>query len=258
MANTPIKKVRKPKKQKVKQGHKLVWLTLVIILIPVLVVGYVLFTSASGNDKPVEGKRFSSSDLNPAIDNGTLESIRSQLLGIDGVESATINLASATVRIHLNMVDGLDDNSIHNAAETAYNIVNSSLPIDTYFTDTATGKNYDLEIDSFNYIVDNSHPLAGQIYYKITKNGAGNKVVENINQPKNPELAEAVRNHVYDTSLVSDFGTEDVNGDGVVDEKDVATEDLNGDGVVDANDVPKEDVNGDGVIDANDITPAGQ
>ena len=40
-----VKKTRKPKKQKVKQGHKLVWLTLIIILIPVAIVGYVLMLS---------------------------------------------------------------------------------------------------------------------------------------------------------------------------------------------------------------------
>lgn len=205
MAEKPIKKVRKPKKQKVKQGHKLVWLTLLIILIPVAIVGYVLFTSAQGNDKPVEGSRFSSTDLSPKIDQNVLTTIQNDLLSIDGVESATINLKSATLRAHLNMQDGLDTDTIANVAEQAYSIINAYLPIDTYFTDTGDSKNYDLEIDAYNYMVDDSHPLEGQVYIKITKNGAGNKVVDNMNSPKNADLAASVKAH--DTS--SDFNTDE-------------------------------------------------
>ena len=40
------------------QGHKLVWFTVIIIMIPVVIVGYVLLTSLGGQNRPVEGSRF--------------------------------------------------------------------------------------------------------------------------------------------------------------------------------------------------------
>ena len=193
MADTPVKKVRKPKKQKVKQGHKLVWLTLIIILVPVLIVGYELYTSAQSSGRPVIGSRFSQDDLQPKIPESALNSIQGELMTIDGVESATVNLKSATLRIHLNFRDDLPLEHLNNGAEVAYNIVNNYLPIDTYFTNTADSKNYDLEIDAYNFLVDDSHPVENQVFMKILKNGAGQKTTDVMSQPRNAELAAQVK-----------------------------------------------------------------
>lgn len=195
MTAQPVKsqKVRKPKKQKVKQGHKLVWLTLIIILVPCLIVGYVLLTSAKGTDQPVEGSRFSSADLNPKIQDNQISAIQGELMNIPGIESATINLKSATLRVHLNMQDGVSDADLNNAAEQAYGIVAGYLPIETYFTNSADGKNYDLQIDAYNYLIDEAHPAEGQGFIQITKTSAGNKVVDNLTVARNQELADSVR-----------------------------------------------------------------
>ena len=40
--------------------------------------------------------------------------------------------------------------------DSAYNIVNDQLPIDTYFTNKDGSKMYDLEIDSYNYLIDDT------------------------------------------------------------------------------------------------------
>lgn len=195
MTDQPVKsrKVRKPKKQKIKQGHKLVWLTLVILLVPCCIVGYVLVTSAKGQDRPVEGSRFSAQDLNPKIQESQLSAIQGELMTIPGVESATINLKSATLRVHLNMPDGATDEELTNAAEQAYAIVANYLPIETYFTNTAEGKNYDLQIDAYNYLVDEAHPAETWGFIQITKTGSGDKVVDNLTVARNPELSEQVR-----------------------------------------------------------------
>ncbi|MCF0259811.1 MAG: hypothetical protein HUJ54_08125 [Erysipelotrichaceae bacterium] len=193
MTDTPVKKVRKPKKQKVKQGHKLVWLTLIIILVPVLIVGFELYSSAQSSNKPVIGSRFKETDLKPTISEEALNGIQGELMNIDGVESATVNLKSATLRIHLNFRDDLPTDHLINGAEVAYGIVNNYLPIETYFTNAEGVKNYDLEIDAYNYQVDDAHPAEGQIFIKIVKNGAGQKVVENLTEPRNAELAQQVK-----------------------------------------------------------------
>lgn len=188
------KKVSKPKKQKVKQGHKLVWLTLIILIVPVVVVGYVLLTSASESDQPVVGNRFNPQDLNPKIQETEINNIQGELMSIGGIETATVTLKSATLRIHLNMVDSADNGTLQAAADQAYQIVSNHLPIETYFTNTAEGKNYDLEIDSYNYLVDDAHPQDGWRFVKVSKSGAGQKVTDIITEPRNAELAQQVRN----------------------------------------------------------------
>ena len=198
MPTEPVKvskpnRVSTPKKQKVRQGHKLVWLTLIIILIPMLIVGYVLMSSMESSGNPVEGSRFASNALNPKIDQSSLDAIQNELLAIEGVESATMDMKSATLRIHLNMQDGYDDEGLNNAAEQAYSIVNNYLPVDTYFTNAGDTKNYDLEIDSYNYLIDGDHPAEGQHYIKITKTGAGDKVTDNMTVAKNQEITDSVR-----------------------------------------------------------------
>lgn len=210
MADTPVKRTRtrKPKKQKVKQGHKLVWITLIILAIPVLIVGYVLLTSAEGSDQPVEGSRFSANDLNPKIDDSQISQIQAQLMNIPGTESATIDLKSATLRIHLNMVDGASNEELDSAVHQAYDMVNMILPIETYFTNSADGKNYDLQIDAYNYLVDDSHPTDGWRYVKLTKTGAGQPVIDVMTEPKNAELAEQVKNQQTQVPQAADAGGE--------------------------------------------------
>lgn len=211
----PVKqrRVSRPKRQKVKQGHKLVWLTLVIILVPVVVIGYVLLTSAKESDQPVEGNRFGVNDLNPKIQEAQIASIQNDLMSIGGMETATVDLKSATLRVHLNMVDAADDATLEAAANQAYDIINTYLPIETYFTNTAEGKNYDLEIDSYNYLVDDTHPADGWRFIKISKSGAGDRVTDNITKAKNPDLAASVKAQNVQVPAPADPGAADSQAD---------------------------------------------
>lgn len=189
----------KPKKEKKvktkpKQGHKLVWFTLIIIAVPFVIVGYVLLTSIGGQNKPVVGNRFQGSDLDPKITEESMNSIQEQASSIDGVEAATINLNSATLRLHLDMDDGYSQDQIQSAVDQSYEIINSVLPIDQYFTNREDAKMYDLEIDVYNWIVDDSHSSDGQIYIKCTKTGAaGDKVVDVMTTPKNQDLVNQIK-----------------------------------------------------------------
>ena len=186
----------KPKKTKTnpKQGHKLVWFTLIIIAIPFVIVAYVLLTSMGGQDEPVVGNRFNGGDLDPAITNEAMTSIQEQVAAIGGVEEATVNLKSATLRVHLNMDDSYNQDQIQAASDQAYQIVASVLPIEQYFTNREDAKMYDLEIDVYNYIVDESHPAQGQIYIMTSKTGAsGDKITDVMTSPKDPDLVNQIK-----------------------------------------------------------------
>lgn len=195
-----MKKVKKPQKfsntvkeKKPKQGHKLVWFTIIIIAIPCAIVAYVLLTSIGGQNKPVAGNRFGKEDLNPEITSSLVKDIDGQLASIDGVEGVEVNLKSATLRISLDIVDDANSEKASSICESAYSIVDSICPISTYFTNTEDGKMYDLEIAAYTYLVDDAHPVEGQVYIQLTKTGAGNKVIDNMNSAKNQSIVDQIK-----------------------------------------------------------------
>lgn len=195
-----MKRVKKPeniqkkvKSVKPRQGHKLVWLTLIIIAIPVAMIGFVLLTSMGGQNKPVVGNRYSKSDLNPEISNEMLSQMEQNLGTIDNVEGVSINLKSATVRVLLDLNDDADSETAENAAQAAYDEIDSLCPVSEYFTNKEKSKMYDLEINAYNYLVDDMHTQDGQVYIQLTKTGAGNKVVDNMNEAKNQELVDQIQ-----------------------------------------------------------------
>lgn len=176
------------------QGHKLVWFTVIIIMIPVVIVGYVLLTSLGGQNRPVEGSRFSKTDLDPAITKDNISSLESALGNIDNVEKVSVNLLSATLRVHIDLVDSATDDVASAALDSAYNIVNEQLPIDTYFTNKDSSKMYDLEIDSYNYLIDDTHTADGWTYLKLSKTGASDgPVTDNMTTAKDPDLSNQLK-----------------------------------------------------------------
>ena len=175
-----------------KQGHKLVWLTLIIIAIPCVLVGYVLITSMEQQNQPVVGNRFQKGDIDPKITQDQLDQLQASLSEIGGVEGVTVNLKSATLRVHLNVMDDASQDQINAIVDEAYNRVAAILPIETYFTNNENGKMYDLEVDGYNYLVDEAHPQESQIYIKVTKTGAGNRVTDYLTQPKDQDLVNQI------------------------------------------------------------------
>lgn len=167
------------------QGHKLVWFTVIIIMIPVVIVGYVLLTSLGGQNRPVEGSRFRKR-IQILLSQKTISHLLRVLLGnIDNVEKVSVNLLSATLRVHIDLVDSATDDVASAALDSAYNIVNEQLPIDTYFTNKDSSKMYDLEIDSYNYLIDDTHTADGWTYLKLTKTGASDgPVTDNMTTAK--------------------------------------------------------------------------
>lgn len=181
----------KNKSNKRKQGHKLVWFTLIIIAIPVVFVGYVLATSAVGQDKPVTGNRFSSKDLNPEITQENIDAVQTTISGIDGVDNVEVSLKSATLRISIDCSDDASQDTIQSIADQGYDAVNSVLPVETYFTNTDDGKQYDLEVGAYNFVPSDSN-TDGYIYIKETKTGNGNKTTDVETSAKNQEVVDSI------------------------------------------------------------------
>ena len=195
-----MKKVNKPHKikdttkpKKARQGHKLVWLTLIVIAIPCALVAYILIASMGTQNTPVTGNRFGKEDLNPAITKSMQQEILASLEQMDWIDSVSLDLKSATLRV---MIDSVDDSTLESTSimiDDAVNRINAICPLDTYFTNTESSKMYDLEINIYNYIVDDAHTLDGQIYLMYTKTGAGSAVIDNMNDAKNWDIVNAIK-----------------------------------------------------------------
>ena len=176
------------------QGHKLVWFTVIIIMIPVVIVGYVLLASLGGQNRPVEGSRFSKKDLDPAITDDNISTLESALSNIENVEKVSVSLLSATLRVHIDLIDSATDDVASAAINSAYSVINEQLPIDTYFTNKDGSKMYDLEIDSYNYLIDDTHTADGWTYLKLTKTGASDgPVTDNMTVAKDAELSNQLK-----------------------------------------------------------------
>ena len=176
------------------QGHKLVWFTVIIIMIPVVIVGYVLLASLGGQNRPVEGSRFSKKDLDPAITDDNISTLESALSNIENVEKVSVNLLSATLRVHIDLIDSATDDVASAAINSAYSVINEQLPIDTYFTNKDGSKMYDLEIDSYNYLIDDTHTADGWTYLKLTKTGASSgPITDNMTAAKDAELSNQLK-----------------------------------------------------------------
>lgn len=176
------------------QGHKLIWFTVIIIMIPVVIVGYVLLASLGGQNRPVEGSRFSKKDLDPAITDDNISTLESALSNIENVEKVSVNLLSATLRVHIDLIDSATDDVASAAINSAYSVINEQLPIDTYFTNKDGSKMYDLEIDSYNYLIDDTHTADGWTYLKLTKTGASDgPVTDNMTVAKDAELSNQLK-----------------------------------------------------------------
>lgn len=195
-----MKKVKRPHKlkdttkpQKKKQGHKLVWLTILVIAIPCAIVGYVLFTSMGTQNKPVAGSRFGKGDLTPKITKSNISDIKNSLSAIEGVENVSVNLKSATLRILVDMVDDANGDMAWSIVDQSANAVYAVCPSETYFTNNEEGKQYDVEINVYNWQVDDMHTTEGQIYLMYIKTGAGYPTVDNMNDARNWEIVSQIR-----------------------------------------------------------------
>lgn len=180
-----------------KKHNWLLWVTLVVILIPCLLMLYIIIGSHRSSNSPVEGDRFDGT-LNPAITEEDRTALQSSL-NLDGVESVSVNLTSATLRVIINTQDDLSEAAITDIMNTAYDTVIAKLPVETYFTNKTEGstvsKMYDLEVEVYNIIPANNEQKASQIHMTRIKNSAAESDVTSIlSSPKNEEISDGLLN----------------------------------------------------------------
>ena len=184
---------------KLKKPHVILWLGIIIVLVPCIILGVVLMNSLENSREPVVADRFKN-ELNPAITETDLASIRSNL-NYDNIDNLEVNLISATLRVMINTCDDMAEGDLLWILNDAADKIAAVLPIETYFTNSAATKMYDLEIHVYN-TTKGSETLP-QIYYVKTKNAANEDwVIDNYTVAKNPELAKSILDpNITDTDI---------------------------------------------------------
>jgi hypothetical protein len=106
------------------------WISLVLLLIPVAYFGWLLYKASEQTTTPIVGTRITD-EITDVAGSEQLTQIKSQAFALEGVD----NNYTAEQMTALN--------------ESVYQIVDSILPVDTYFTQHDGYKQYDLEIYSY-------------------------------------------------------------------------------------------------------------
>ncbi|MCR4633710.1 MAG: hypothetical protein K5648_06250 [Erysipelotrichaceae bacterium] len=180
----------KKEKKRLSRSAIVLIVGLIIIAIPVCIFLGILGVSAMQTGTPREGSRFEG-DLEPAITDANVESLKTKLSALSSVEELEVVLSQGQLRIFIDTVDTLSEEQVDSLLTSAYNAVNSELPISTYFTASESKKMYDLQINI--YTMAEASPIgddSGRQYKLLHKNSAEETYgIDDLAHPKDPALA---------------------------------------------------------------------
>ena len=181
---------QKKKKTKLSRSALVLIIGIIIIAIPVIAFLLILGISAMQTGSPREGSRFEN-DLDPQITQETVTALQSDLKSIGSIENVEVVLSQGQVKIFIDTDDNLTEEQVDSIVTSAYNKVNSALPINTYFTATDTRKMYDLQINV--YTTPEASPIGAsdsRQYKLLHKNSMEETYsIDDMAHPKDPALA---------------------------------------------------------------------
>lgn len=186
---------KKTTKRKMDVPGKIILIGGLIILIPILIFSWILISASMDTGKPLFGNRFAG-DLDPAIKNSELTAIEGKIKDLSDIDKVSINLASATVRVTVDMKDSATLEEAKAKLDEVYKVVLAALPEETYFTSTTTKRMYDLEINVHNLPTSKSEE-AGFILVGRVKNAMNQAYTDQVlSEPRDADLAQELRDDV--------------------------------------------------------------
>ena len=172
----------------VKQMKPLYWVAIVVILIPLLSLGFIYISTKENAGSPTVGERFDD-QLEPAITQQQLDAIH-EALQYEKAEVVEVNLKSATLQILIDLKDDAGNETVTNVLNDAYKKVIDILPVNTYFTNDGEKKMYDLDIHVYNFIPEGDD-TSGWVYKEKIKNAAAKKATtDTLSKPRNEKLSD--------------------------------------------------------------------
>ena len=210
---------KKHKKKELDRSTVILITGLVLIAIPCLILGWILISASLDTGTPILGDRFQG-DLDPAITSEQISQIETQVASEGSVDSVTVELATATLRIYVDAADSLSEEEATALSQTVYQDVISVLPESTYFTSTSSKKMYDLEVHVYNDL--SLAGTDGYMYVIRTKNAAMEQAeVQTVSKPLDADLAQQLRDELEEKRNPSD----DNEDEGIVSGEDTEQQD---------------------------------
>ena len=136
---TQRKRTNRTVKRKTNKANIVLIVGLIIIAIPLLIVGWVIISATLDTGTPILGDRYEN-DLDPAITKSDITNIENSVKGLSGVEKVNVELATATLRVYVDVEDGYTADMATSKASEAFNSVLGVLDLGTYFSQTETKK----------------------------------------------------------------------------------------------------------------------
>ncbi|MBR4422451.1 MAG: hypothetical protein IKS69_07955 [Erysipelotrichaceae bacterium] len=183
------KKTRKEKKRLSRSALVLI-VGIIIIAIPVIAFLTILGVAALQTGSPREGSRFEN-DLDPQITADTVSALESDLKSIGSIQNVEVILSQGQLRVFIDTDDSLNEEQVDAIVTSAYNKVNSLLPINTYFTATDTKKMYDLQINVYTTAEATAVGNSDSRQYKLLHKNSMEETysIDDMAHPKDPVLA---------------------------------------------------------------------
>lgn len=190
LQETKIIEKPKPNVKKKKRNLNISGIVGAVILVVLLGIIVVFVKSFLSNSKgPVLGNRFSNA-LSEKITSNQLTTLRNNLK-VAGVDKIEVNLIAATLRVSVDTVDNADAKKIEAIVDEIKKKLYATLPKEKYFTNQKEVKMYDYEIHVYNVV--KSTDAQKQVYVVFGKSGAGDEYLEKVSDPKNANVAKAVK-----------------------------------------------------------------
>lgn len=187
----------KVKNQKTNKKHDwsyyAIIICLVLILIPTLWLGFTIVKASMESGKPLTGQRFTN-DHDPAITSDLQKNVEDVLKESSEFEQVSVSLKTATLRIQLKMKPDRSKEDAEALIQSAYDQVVAVLPVESYFKTEGSKKQYDLEINLYNFTDVNEENRSDFIYYQLIKNGnMEEKQIQLVSESKDTELVERLK-----------------------------------------------------------------
>jgi hypothetical protein len=198
---TPVKK---RKISKIHWPTVVLILSLVLIAIPTVAIGKVLYDAFAATGTPLFGNRYDL-DLNPKITSEQLSELESKISDEVLVDDVNITLISASLRVNVDVNDEITLEELTTLATALYSHVAAILPVETYFKMNETSKMYDLELHIFNNLElkdDESYKYLLFLLNSVMEE----PLIQLVSDPKNPEFVEELYNRLNDDTDEEDNG----------------------------------------------------
>ncbi len=182
------KKKKSGKKQRREDwSFKVIIISLLIILVPTILLGFSIYRAYRSTGRPIVGQRFVG-DLAPSLEKKDLKILEDKFSEIEGVKAVDLNLKTATLRVYLEMDEDVSKDAFASKLQTAEEILYSLYDKEQYFTAEGTKLQYDFEM--YAHRLSEEDPII-LTHYKTSR--MDKAMSQFLSEPVSEEMAEDLR-----------------------------------------------------------------